>query len=258
MFPTAWTSDGDVLWSGTGDLLDNWAIFETTGGGTLSFDTLWDLEDYWDFGFVQVSTNGGQSWTSLVDNEGYSTSDYDPNAHPKVIANVPGLTSYVEDWVTLTYDLSAYAGQDILVAFRLVTDWATYYTGWWIDNVYVDGTLISDGSDASVFKDITEVVPINNDFTVTFVGIKGKGKGTQYKVMKMKLDRVTETGMFELNKVLKWSDSAVMLVTFDAPEGVTFYADYTYELVYKQGHGKKTDYRHTHTRPPRHSNPHGK
>jgi immune inhibitor A len=39
-FPTAWTSDGDVLWGGTGDLLDNWAIFETTGGGVLSIDTL--------------------------------------------------------------------------------------------------------------------------------------------------------------------------------------------------------------------------
>ena len=85
MFPTAWTSDGEVLWSGTGDLMDNWAIFETTGGGTLSFDTLWDLEDYWDFGFVQVSTDGGYTWTSLEDNQGYSTSDHDPNAHPKVM-----------------------------------------------------------------------------------------------------------------------------------------------------------------------------
>jgi hypothetical protein len=238
-FPTAWTSDGDVLWSGTGDLLDNWAIFETTGGGTLSFDTLWDLEDYWDFGFVQVSTDGGYTWTSLEDNQGYSTYDYDPNAHPKVVANVPGLTSYVTDWVTLTYDLSAYADQDILVAFRLVTDWATYFGGWWIDNVYVDGNLISDGSDASIFKDITEIVPINNDFTVTFVGIKGKDKGAEYKVMSMKLNNVTETGLFELNKVLKWSDTAVMLVSFDAPEGFTGYADYTYDFTFTNSGPKK-------------------
>lgn len=242
MFPTAWTSDGDVLWSGTGDLLDNWAIFETAGGGTLSFDTLWDLEDYWDFGFVQVSTDGGYTWMSLEDNEGYSVYDYDPNAHPKVIANLPGLTSYVDPWptwVNLSYDLSAYAGQDILVAFRMVTDWGTHYGGWWIDNVYVDGTLISDGTDASVFKDITEVVPINNDFTVTFVGIKGKGNGTQYKVHTMKLDSVTEAGLFELRKVLSWSDQAVMMVTFDAPEGFTGYADYTYELTYQSKGPKK-------------------
>jgi len=232
MFPSAWTSDGEVLWSGTGDLLDNWAIFPATGGGTLTFDTLWDLEDYWDFGFVQVSTDGGYTWTSLEDDQGYSTYDHDPSAHPKVLENLPGLTSYVTEWVTLTYDLSDYAGQDILIAFRLVTDWATYYGGWWIDNVYVDDVLISDGSSMAPFKDITEVVPINNDFTVTFVGIKAKRAGNEYQVLTMKLDEVTEDGLFELNAILKSSSSAAMLVTFDAPEGFTGYADYTYDFTF--------------------------
>ena len=238
-FPSAWTVDNGMLWSGTGDLLDNWAIFETVGGGTLKFDTIWDLEDYWDFGFVQVSTDGGYTWTSLQDNEGNATFDYDPNAHPKVIENLPGLTSYITAPVTLTYDLSAYTGQNILVAFRMVTDWGTHYGGWWIDNVVVDNTVISDGTDASVFKDITEILPINNDFTVTFVGIKGKGNGTQYKVVSMKLDRVTENGLFELNKVLKWSEKAVMLVTYDAAEGTAFYADYTYDFTFTNKGPKK-------------------
>jgi len=231
-YPTAWTSDGDVLWSGTGDLLDNWAIFETPGGGVLSIDTLWDLEDYWDFAFVQVSTDGGQTWTSLADNEGYSTYDHDPSAHPKVVENLPGLTSWVPDWVTLSYDLSAYAGQDILVGFRLVTDWNTHFGGWWIDAVYMDGVEIFDGSDASVFKDITEVAPTNNDFTVTFVGFRDGKKGTTYKVITMKLDEVTEEGLFELDSILNWADKAAMIVTFDAPEGFTGYADYTYDFTY--------------------------
>ena len=30
---------------------------------------------------------------------------YDPNVHPKVIANLPGLTSLIEEPVTLTYDI---------------------------------------------------------------------------------------------------------------------------------------------------------
>jgi len=238
-FPTAWTSDGNVLWSGTGNLIDNWAIFEATGGGTLQFDTLWDLEDYWDFGFVQVSTDGGYTWTSLEDNEGYSTYDHDPNAHPKVVENLPGLTSWVPAWVTLTYDLSDYEGQDILIAFRLVTDWATYYGGWWIDNVYVDETLISDGSSTDPFMDITEVLPINNNFTVTFIGIKQVGRGNAYRVLTMRLDDVTEEGLFELNSVMRRSDEAVMLVTFDAPEGFTGYADYTYDFTYTNAGPKK-------------------
>nr|NIN69987.1 hypothetical protein [Anaerolineae bacterium] len=141
-------------------------------------------------------------------------------------------TGWSGDWVTMSFDLSAYAGQDILIAFRYVTDWNTLWDGWYIDNVYVDGTLISDGSSTDPFKDITEILPINHDFTVTFVGIKAKEKGNQYKVLTMKLSDMTEEGLLELNKVLKSSSSAVMLVTFDASEGFTGYVDYTYDFTY--------------------------
>ncbi|UCH57516.1 MAG: immune inhibitor A [Candidatus Bathyarchaeota archaeon] len=230
VFPTVWSSDGSVLWSGTGNLIDNWAIFEAAGGGTLTFDTYYDIEDYWDFGFVQASTEGGHTWTSLED--AYTTYLHDPNAHSKVVENLPGLTGWSGSWVTMSFDLSAYAGQDILLAFRYVTDWNTLYDGWYIDNVYVDGTHISDGSSTDPFKDLTEVLPINNDFTVTIVGIKEKAKGNQYKVLTLKLDEVTEDVIFELNSVLKSSDSAVMLVTFDAPEGFTGYVEYTYDFTY--------------------------
>lgn len=235
-FPTRWTSDGNVLWGGEGDLLDNWAIFPATGGGTLSFDTLYDIEEYWDFGFVQVSTDGGYTWTSL--SNAFTTDLHDPSAHPTVVANLPGLTGTQPAWTTMSFDLSAYAGQDILIAFRYVTDWATSYGGWYLDNVYVDGTLISDGSDASVFKDITEIVPINNDFTVTFVGQKKNGKQPQYQVKTLHLNALTEDGQVELDRILKWSDSVVMLVSYEAQEGVNFYADYSYDLTYKHAKPK--------------------
>ncbi len=236
-FPTAWTSDGSVLWGGAGDLLDNWAIFETVGGGALTFDTYYDLEEFWDYGFVQVSTDGGYTWTSLAN--AYTTYDHAPSAHPTAVANLPGLTGWSGAWVDMSYDLSAYAGQNILVAFRYVTDWATYYDGWFIDNVYVDGALISDGSSAAAFHDLTYYLLVNNDYTVTFVGMKTVGKGNEYKVVSMKLNHVTEQGLFELNKVLKWSTKVAMLVTFDAPEGITYYAPYTYDFTYTNKGPKK-------------------
>jgi len=254
--PTAWTSVDGMLYSGTGDEFDNWAIFPTTGGGTLTFDTYWDLEDYWDFAFVQVSTDGGLTWTSLEDNEGFSTYDFDPNAYPTVIENIPGLTGYNPTPVTLTYNLSGYAGQDILVAFRMITDWGTHYEGWYVDNVYVDGTLISDGSDASIFTDISELFPVDNNFTVTFVGKKGLGRWAQYQVHSIKLDKVTEQGMIDLRRVMGWSDKAVMIVTFDAPEGFNDYADYTYEIINKWDHGRKVNYRSNHSSPHHNSGPH--
>jgi hypothetical protein len=245
-FPTGWTSDGNVLSGGAGDLLDNWAIFETPGGGALTFDTSYNIEEYWDFGFVQVSTDDGATWTSLAN--AYTTSVHDPSAHPTVVANLPGLTGCSGggtndacslDTINMSYDLSAYAGQNILVAFRYVTDWATSYDGWFIDNVYVDGTLISDGSSTAPFHDLTFYRPINNNFTVTFVGMKTVGKGNEYKVASMKLDHVTEQGLFELNKVLKWSTNVAMLVTFDAPEGITYYAPYNYDFTFTNKGPKK-------------------
>jgi immune inhibitor A len=254
-FPTGWTSDGNVLWGGQGDLLDNWAIFPTVGGGTLTFDTKYDIEQYWDFGFVQVSTDGGYSWTSLAN---ASTTDlHDPSAHPTVVANLPGLTGSTGGaWVNMSYDLNAYAGQNILVAFRYVTDWATSEAGWFVDNVAVNGNLISDGTSVAPFQDITQILPMNNDFTVTFVGTKGSGKKTEYKVSVMHLNHVTESGRIELEDLLKSSNSVVMLVSFNAQEGVSYYADYTYELSYKKskphahppvhGHGEGTHFEEGH------------
>jgi bacillopeptidase F (M6 metalloprotease family) len=259
MSTTPWTSVDGMLYSGTGDEVDNWAIFEAVGGGVLSIDTAWDLEDYWDFAFVQVSTDGGATWTSLADNEGYATYDYDPNAYPKAIANLPGLTACSGELdangvcqpavVNLTYDLSAYAGQNILVAFRLITDWGTHFDGWYVDNVYLDGALISDGTDASIFKDYSELFPVDNNFTVTFVGKRGWGRWTRYQVHTMRLDEVTEEGRISLRKVMGWSDSAVMIVTFDAPEDFNSYAGYSYEIVNKWEHGRKTNYRQHHSHP---------
>jgi immune inhibitor A len=241
-FPTAWSSDGSVLYSGTGDLIDNWAIFETVGGGSLTFDTKYDFEQYWDFGFVQVSTDGGYTWTSLAN---ASTTDlHDTSAHPTVIANLPGLTGTQATLVNMSYDLSAYAGQNILVAFRYVTDWATSGAGWYVDNVTVNGTLISDGSSVAPFKDITEIIPVNNDYAVTFVGTKGSGRKIEYKIKVMHLNDITESGKIELNDLLKWSNSVVMMVSFNAPEGITYYADYTYQLEYK--HSKPKSHKPVH------------
>jgi bacillopeptidase F (M6 metalloprotease family) len=108
--PIEWTVDSGALYSGTGDLLDRAIVRQVTvpgSGATLAFDTRWNLEETWDFGFVQVSTDGGATYTSVQCAD--SRSDFNPAAHPTVMANVPGFTG-VQDWKNETCDLSAYAG----------------------------------------------------------------------------------------------------------------------------------------------------
>ncbi|MEM3726737.1 MAG: immune inhibitor A, partial [Candidatus Bathyarchaeia archaeon] len=102
-----WWSNGENLMNA---LLVGKASVNSTNP-TLELTTYWDIEDYWDFGFVQVSTDGGKTWISL-ENE-YTTYEHDPDAHPDIIANLPGLTGWSEDWVTMTFDLSAYAGKTV-------------------------------------------------------------------------------------------------------------------------------------------------
>ena len=184
-----------VWWSGAVDL-KNYLLYREVdlsgvASATLTFDTSYDLEPYWDYGFVQVSTDGGNTWTSL-ENE-YTTYDHDPSAHPEVIANLPGLTGN-KTWLTMSFDLSAYAGQKVQVGFRCVTDWATHYAGWFIDNIAVPEIGFFDDVESGRGDWLT-VPPIQDaDFQITVVQAVAFGKTTIYLPYDMCLNHQTETG----------------------------------------------------------------
>ena len=144
---------GPLYWySHTGNELDNLLIMDVdlTAAAAeegeylhwLNITTGWDMEDYWDFGFVQVSTDDGLTWTSLNDTGDYCTEEVDSGAMQSIVDNLPGITSWTMEDVELSFDLSAYDGQKIMVGFRYMTDWGTFYDGWYIDQVLVDGAEV--------------------------------------------------------------------------------------------------------------------
>jgi hypothetical protein len=242
---TAWTSvadpldeNGQVLWSGAGDEVDRFAIFSATGGGSLTFDTLYDIEEAWDYGFVEVSTDNGVTWTPLTNAD--TRSDLDPSGYPAIKAVLgEGFTGDSGGWVPETFDLSAYSGP-ILIGFRFMSDWATNGNGvlddpnWYVDNVMVGSTMISDGSNASAFNDLTFYQPIDLNFNVDIVAMNttGNGKKTTYKVFHLTTDVDSEASSpFEIRKALSASSKAVVIVTFDAAQGIADYAPYTLQVV---------------------------
>ena len=244
--PMAWTSDGDMLYGGDGDLIDNFMIADVdlsgVTGATLTFDTYFDIEYGWDYGFVQVSTDGGSTWTSLSNAD--TCSVLDPDAHPKVIDNVPGFTgtsgdacddSTAPSWITTSFDLSAYDGQDILVAFRYVTDWGTTYDGWYVDNINIAGVFTSDGSSTDGFVDLNRVLGITNEYTVQLVGQR---KGNYQVMTILSGDYISD--WVDIHDMFKTYKDIVMVVTYDAPEGVVSYGPYTYEMFKgnRNGHFK--------------------
>jgi hypothetical protein len=100
-------------------------------GATLEFDTQWDIENDWDYGQIQISTNNGTSWISL---QGLYTNlgigSFQPNGEP--LYDGTQLT-----WVHETMDISNYVNQNINIRFYFRTDGYVTADGWYIDNVKI-------------------------------------------------------------------------------------------------------------------------
>ena len=71
----------------------------------------------------------------------------------------PALNGDAAGFATQTFDLSAYAGKNVLVEFRYVSDGGVNDGGWYVDDVNVGGTIVSDGSSLDPFSSPTQIVP---------------------------------------------------------------------------------------------------
>jgi hypothetical protein len=195
------TGDGEVLYSGSGNLLDRHAIVErdlsTVEDPTLTFESYQRIESNWDYGFVQVSTDGGETWESLSNT---NTDDSpNPDAHPTVKANVPGLTGDTDGWESQTFDLSAYEGNEsVLVSFRYVTDWAFVKDGWYVRNVSVAGESVQTNSTAPYMSE-REATGDNVEYQFSFVGIKHNGN---YQVKQVDVTTFDDGGEEDLKRFL--------------------------------------------------------
>jgi len=134
-------------WSGTGVNQADYKLTRTVdltpySTATLTFWTQYEIETGWDFGFVQVSTDGGMTWLTLSDVEGRVTYDHDASAMAEIVANLPGFTGSSNGWVHETFNLPT--GGPIKLRFRYMTDWGTTYMGWFLDEIKIvaDGTTV--------------------------------------------------------------------------------------------------------------------
>lgn len=143
--PFDWTVDssppeapsGPAYYSGSGPNFDRGILHPatvSTDDPTLTFDNRYSIESGWDYGYVVVSTDSGRTLHAIA------------NEHTVPADHGPGLTGDSDGWRQETFDLSDYAGQDVLVGFRYVTDGGVDEPGWWVDNVHVSGTLLGGGS----------------------------------------------------------------------------------------------------------------
>lgn len=234
-------SGEQVLWGNEGHLRDNMLILEADLSGvdtaSLKFDNFIDIEDDWDAGIVQVSTDNGETWVSLANENTVAQEDFTYNDQvPQIYENMPGFTGYYDDWIKETFDLSVYAGQKILVNFRYMTDSAYNDTGWYIDNIEIpEINYYNDCSSTVAFKSIDEVKGIDVEYALTFINEKAFGKGNskqEYSVLNIDPMNVTEADAIQLREFFSGGNN-YMIVWYAAPVGKMGPVEFTYNITTK-------------------------
>ena len=133
--------------------------------------------------------------------------------------------------------LADYAGQTVLLAFRAFNDPATLGAdeapapGFWVDDVKVGQTLLSDGTTLAGWKSFTEVKPNTVDgFNVWIVSIDTKKKDGNIKLRRLQLKSdFTLKGKGKAGKYIdRKADFVGAIVFYDDPtESSIQYAPYT-------------------------------
>lgn len=202
-------------YGGKGNVVDNKMIttvdLTNKTSATLEFDAWYNIEQDWDYAMVQVSTDNGTTWKSLSGQK--TTSTIDPQGANNIKANLPGYTGSSNGWIHETIDLSAYAGQQIKLQYRYMTDAYTVLDGFFVDNVKVT----ADGSE--VFTDGAE-----NDVQFSLEGFNkhdGKYTSKHYYLLEWRSHNGVDAGLAHLRR-------GASLMSYDTGL-VVWYVDETYD-----------------------------
>lgn len=185
-------------------------------GATLSFMTIYDIEEDWDYGYVEVHDLTTDEWYTLEDLNGHTvTTDLFAQDNP----NVPdgreprdyeaagrwnAFTASSGGWISVSMDLTPFAGDTIEIYFRLWQDGAFTLMNMFVDDISIpeigffddvesgaagwttDGWVVSDGLFA-------------NGFDMTVFDFKEKKNGMELGgIWEMEVDFATQDGVVEV------------------------------------------------------------
>jgi hypothetical protein len=135
-----------------------------TDDPVLTYTSTWSMENGFDWGYTILSTDGGRTYRTLS------------NANTRT-AGAPapsgaGLTGSAPVATTQSFDLSTYAGKQVVLGFRYWSDALTNAGGWYVDEVRLGHRLISDGSSLAPFAAPSQLNPVPvKGWSVALVGL---------------------------------------------------------------------------------------
>lgn len=99
----------------------------------------------WDCGLVQISIDGGDTWSVLYPNGGYSHAKNSNPANP-LPEGMPCWSGSF-GWRQETFDLSTYENQTVQIRFRFASDGYVTEEGWYVDDINMTSTSSPTGVD---------------------------------------------------------------------------------------------------------------
>lgn len=148
--PTQPHSGRYAFWGNRGDKSDTTLTreFDLTSvkSATLNFWTWYAVEADYDYAYVEVSTDGGQTFTILT-TQSCTTDNPSGNSFGCGYNDNSG-GGDTSEWIQESADLTPYVGQKVLVRFEYITDDATNRPGWLIDDVSVPELNYSEDFEA--------------------------------------------------------------------------------------------------------------
>jgi len=100
----------------------------------LNFETKWQIEDTYDFGILEISTDLGINWTNLKSQNMIAGSGV-KNGRQK--ADTYGFAGNTSIWTRQSIDLSDYYGESIMLRFGVLSDKTTQLDGWKLKNIRI-------------------------------------------------------------------------------------------------------------------------
>lgn len=211
-----------AMWSSRQDESDTTLTraFDLSGvtSATLHYWAWWKIETDYDYVYVEVSTDGGKTWKIIQTPSGTGANPAGSNlGWGYTSCSGGGETGQGCDpqWVNEQVDLSAYAGQKILVRFEYITDAALSYDSFLLDDITVPeiGDICgfeqdACGWDSQGFARVDNVLP--QTFVVQFI----HRSGAQTSVERLPLD-ANRQGSMSLN--LNSGDTAILVISGTTP-----------------------------------------
>ena len=212
LLPADASSGKYMFWSNKGDESDmtltrEFDFTNVSGPITFKYQTWFDIEEDWDYLYLEASTDG-QTWEILKTPSG-------TDSNPSGQSYGWGYTGATGNWKQEEVDLSQFAGKKVQIRFEYITDAAVNGDGLVLDDVRIDAlNYQSDfeaddgGWEAKGFVRVQNTLPQTYRLTLII-----KSNSTTVTRIELNPDQTAEIPLS-----LKSGDEATLIVT-----GVTRY-----------------------------------